>query len=452
MAPLGQRQRGTPVNNHLRRIIAGSMLACLTGISSPSLYAQSSIENNICTETGIVFAFFNGVQTTPREANRANDEFARLHGYINDDGEEIGYEVAYNYTEGFGDFIETFEQRLLEQDSELNGRYELFFESLRGDGPWWSAIGNALPQLLDIRDSWTDWYQAALIQRLASLFGSPPTEVNYAEHRARIDNWVIEGKKLLFVAHSQGNLFANAAYAHANSQLPAGAVKLVHIAPASPSLNGPHTLADLDLVINGLRAVGSVAAITDNIPGYLLRPAGVNGQKDLLGHGLLEIYINQRLDISFRVKEHIDTALNTLEKPPAEASSGFFTATLSWDGTGDVDLHVFEPAGSHVYYADMRGETGFLDVDNVEAFGPEHYFASCDATQLQTGSYQVAVANYARATGRTATVQIASWEDGVLGTQAVTLAGETRDTPAYTLFNVQVTQDQESGKYSVSLQ
>ncbi|PRB82269.1 hypothetical protein CQ007_07320 [Pseudomonas sp. MYb185] len=334
----------------------------------------------------------------------------------------------------------------------MHGRYELFFESLRGDGPWWSVIGNALPHLLDIRDGWIDWYQAAVIERLTSFVGSPPTEVNYAEHRTRIDNWILEGKKLLFVAHSQGNLFANAAFDHASQQLPSDAVKLIHIAPASPRLNGAHTLADLDLVINALEAVGAVAPVTDNIPGYLLRPAGVNGQKDILGHGLLEIYINQQLAIASRIRTHIDSALNSLVTPPAEASSGFFTATLTWNGSGDVDLHVYEPGGAHVYYASMVGDVGYLDVDNVVANGPEHYFASCNAEQLQTGTYSVAVANYSRADGRTATVQIASWEDGVLGTQAVTLGEPTYSSPAYHLFNVQVSQDPVTGKYQLSLQ
>lgn len=439
------------MNNSLKKVLAGSLLTALALATAPALQAQTA-PDDLCTDTGIAFVFFNGVQTNVREANRANSELARLHGYENDDGEEIAYEVAYNYTEGFGDFIETFNQRLLEQDSELNGRFELFFESLLGDGPWWSTIGHALPQLLDIRDSWIDWYQAAAVQRLASLFGSPPTAVNYAEHRTRIDNWIVEGKKLLFVAHSQGNLFANAAYGYASGQLPTDAVKLVHIAPASPALNGPHTLADLDLVINGLRAVGSVPAITDNIPGYLLRPAGVNGQKDILGHGLLEIYINQQLSIAARVRTQIDSALNSLVKPPAEATSGFFTATLTWDGSGDVDLHVYEPGGDHVYYSNMTGGAGYLDVDNVVANGPEHYYASCNPAKLQAGTYRVAVANYARATGRAATVQIASWEDGVLGTRTVTVAEPTGSTPGYDLFDVRVEEHPESGKLSVSLQ
>ena len=342
----------------------------------------------------MVFAFFNGVQTTAFKADIAKEEFKRLHGEVSPSGDEIRYEVLYNYSNGFEDFVETFDQRLNEQEGLLEGRFELFFEALNGNGTWWSKIIGSISSTAGILDNFVDWYKANAIQQLTTLLANPPTIENYVEHRSRIDNWVLEGKKLLFVAHSQGNLFANAAYNYALTKTSADSVKVVHIAPASPALKGSHTLADLDLVINGLRTVGTVPSITDNIPGYLLRPAGINGQKDPLGHGLLEIYINSNLSISSRVKNHINAALNSLVAPPAQASPGFFTATLVWNGTGDTDLHVYEPDSSHVFYSYMLGTSGYLDVDNTTANGPEHYFASCDSTKLQTGTYRVAVANY----------------------------------------------------------
>jgi uncharacterized protein YfaP (DUF2135 family) len=125
---------------------------------------------------------------------------------------------------------------------------------------------------------------------------------------------------------------------------------------------------------------------------------------------------------------------------------------LTWDGPGDSDLHTYEPNQSHVYYGSMFGTSGYLDVDNTVANGPEHYYASCDSTTLQTGNYQIAVANYARAEGRTATVQIASWKDGVLGTKSVTLGSSTGSYPGFYLFDVGVTKNNQTGKYSVTLE
>lgn len=443
-----------------REILVNKILKKCTCIALSFIFVSTPLtggaqvvnpDTNLCRETGIEFAFLNGVQTTKPQADRALQEFKRIHGQSAPGGDQIKYETLYNYSSGFEDFVETFEQRLQEQEGLLAGRYELFFEALNGGGSWWNNIINSVSAVAGLLTGFVDWYKSAAINQLTGLLGNPPTLANYMEHQSRIDNWILEGKKILFVAHSQGNLFANAAYDYAVPKASAGSVKVVHIAPASPTLNGEHTLADLDLVINGLRAVGTVPSITDNIPGYLLRPAGIDGQKDILGHGLLEIYLNPRLEISNRVKSHIASALSTLVAPPAQATSGFFTATLTWDGSGDVDLHTYEPTGSHVFYRTMRGESGYLDVDNTVAYGPEHYYASCDSTRLKEGTFKIAIANYARAAGRVATVQVASWDDGVLGTKSVTLGAATGDNPVYAMFNVVVSKNAQSGKYSATL-
>lgn len=55
-----------------------------------------------------------------------------------------------------------------------------------------------------------------------------------------------------------------------------------------------------------------------------------------------------------------------------------------------------------------------LDVDNVISLGPEHYTTTCDSAALQVGTYRIKVNNYRAATGGTATLQIASYIDGVL--------------------------------------
>jgi len=112
---------------------------------------------------------------------------------------------------------------------------------------------------------------------------------------------------------------------------------------------------------------------------------------------------------------------------------------------------VYEPGGSHVFYQTMSGQSGYLDVDNTTANGPEHYFASCEAETLQTGTYQVGIANYSRADGRTATLQIASFKDGALGTRSVTLGEPTGDAPSHMMFDVEVTEDNESGEFEVSI-
>jgi uncharacterized protein YfaP (DUF2135 family) len=82
-----------------------------------------------------------------------------------------------------------------------------------------------------------------------------------------------------------------------------------------------------------------------------------------------------------------------LQDPPQVAGNGPITATMTWNiNNSDVDLHVFEPDNSHVYYDNKRGTSGYLDVDNTRAFGPEHYYTNCN--QLQVGEYIFAVNYY----------------------------------------------------------
>ncbi|ELA08466.1 membrane protein [Moraxella macacae 0408225] len=435
-----------------KHIIAVVLLTLVTNSSLIST-AQAEIiapANNACQSQGIVFGFLNGVRTTSAQANKNLYYLEKLYGNTTPKGEAIKYELLYNQTNGFSDFVEVFEQRLLEQSPVLKGRFELFFEAIRGEGGFLDKIKKIAPRLAKTLDSFMEIQKKWIIEKLTKPSKNPLTLADYKEHQTRIDTWALEGYKVLLFAHSQGNLFANPAYQYARTKMDASSVQLIHIAPASLITNGKHVLADKDLVINGLRLVGQVPPITDVIPGYLRRPAGLNGKKDFLGHGLLEIYLNKNLTISAKIADYVHTSFNTLEKPKAVASQGFFTTTLTWDGAGDVDLHAFEPS-MQVFYKNPQGRAGYLDVDNTHGFGPEHYFASCDKNKLQEGIYTIKLANYNQADGRTATVQIATNKQGVVLTKSVVMGKSTQDTPTHLIANIHVTKD-NTGNYHAKIQ
>jgi uncharacterized protein YfaP (DUF2135 family) len=143
--------------------------------------------------------------------------------------------------------------------------------------------------------------------------------------------------------------------------------------------------------------------------------------------------------------------LSTLVAPPATAATGFISATMTWDGPGDADLHTFEPDGTHVFFGSPVGHSGYLDVDNTYQNGPEHYYSTCNAATLQTGTYRFAVANYARADGRTVTLQVSSNNDGVLGTVKATLGPATGTTANIQLMNVNITQDAATGQFQATI-
>lgn len=329
------------MNNTSRTLIVTFFVFFLlfTGLAGAATSPEST-----CKEKHIIFGFFNGVKTHPAQAWSSLLELRKIHGDYNLRGEKIKYRTFYNSTLGFADFVETFEQRAEEQNGVLKGRYELFFDAINGGGgSWWSSILKVLPNQQAVLEAMPS-AQAIAAQLLAAQ--KTNTELNYSFHKDTIDAAVKTGTKLLFVAHSQGNLFANAAYKYAITAItkngikqsfgdvyfsPESMIRMVHIAPASIETHGPVILADKDLVINGLRLLGGgVPSITDVIGGYFLRPAGINGERDFLGHGLLEIYINQKMPIAESVKSAIDSELNSLNPPPC-GMEFLFQATITCD-------------------------------------------------------------------------------------------------------------------------
>ncbi|MBF7691544.1 hypothetical protein I2F30_12485, partial [Acinetobacter sp. SCC474] len=305
-----------------------SWIISATLLFSSCVYADTVPANSICRAGNTVVAFFNGVNTTPAEARDNLKELQVISGKVTPNGDPIEYSVMYNYTNGLEDFAETFEQRFKEEVL-LKDRWELFFQMLDDKGNWWDNIVQKVPELIKDGNAWRKLLVSNFAKNLSKLLSSPPTEQNYQEHRAKIDNWVGGGKKLLFVAHSQGNLFVNEAYRYAtiNQKISSDSVKVIHIAPASPTTNGPHILADQDLVINALRVLGTVPSITHLIPIY--KPFGNNAGRDRIGHSLIKTYLNPAFGMYSTIKDDITQALNSLEAAKHKGKSEFLTVTMS---------------------------------------------------------------------------------------------------------------------------
>ena len=77
--------------------------------------------------------------------------------------------------------------------------------------------------------------------------------------------------------------------------------------------------------------------------------------------------------------------------------SGNVQITLIWDNYADIDLHCIDPAGAHIYFANKYSYStgGFLDYDNVVAYGPENIYF----TPAPAGTYRVYLHYYAENRG-----------------------------------------------------
>ena len=438
----------------------GRTLLCTTllvGLVHGSAQAQSTPAASLCVASGYVLGFFNGVFNDPTEAAEGMEALSVLVGDTHK-GERVTAEVFYN-TSGklaerptvtrLEDVAEVFSQRANELDGVLANRWEYFWELVRGgQTPLFDRLVEAVPAAAAVRDSLVTAVRGRIVAVLSGFRASPPTLANSARHNTRIQGLITERKKLLLVAHSQGNLFLNSAYSTAVRLAGADAVKAVHIAPASATVNGEYTLADIDLIIGALRALAPGDTKTSNVSIPF-------ASTDKSGHKLIDTYLDSSRPAGRnQIKNQMVSALDSLTVPNTQGTTGFFTVTLTWDGPGDVDLHTFEPSGAHVFYSSKRGPVGFLDTDNRSANGPEHYFASCDASVLQPGAYHVGINNYSGATGRTATVQVASAATGELLTKTLPVGpvrGSAGNPSPLAAFTVTVIKS-GTGTFSVSAQ
>jgi hypothetical protein len=84
--------------------------------------------------------------------------------------------------------------------------------------------------------------------------------------------------------------------------------------------------------------------------------------------------------------------------------SGDLQVTLAWNSTADMDLHVIEPSGRHVYWANRTGATAFLDHDDTNGFGPENVYVP--AGRAAAGVYQIYVVHWARGSGTSSTIAV----------------------------------------------
>lgn len=364
---------------------------------------------SLCTGQGYSTLFFNGVGNTHDDAQSTLD-LMRESLPAEHNAEPVGYELMYNTTKGtIKDVIETLRQR----DQEAGRAWSVNFEQywLKINGQQLSAFEKDerfKEYLKGVQEAYTTSLKGAAT---AAFRNASPTTENLSEQFRTTRELIERGQKVLMVGHSQGNLFMNTTFAGMNVLGYGSSVNRVHVAPAATAGGSLYLLADIDLVIKGLNLIDGSNSSGQYTPNVDL-PFSFS---DVLGHGMKETYLDPDRAALARIKSLVATGFDSLQQASGiKVNQGFFTATLLWDGSGDVDLHVIEPNQAHVFFGSRKGSSGELDLDNTVANGPEHYFASCNPAAIQVGDYTVGVANYRGATGRKASLQVSSAKGGVL--------------------------------------
>jgi|GEM_PF-5454130 len=226
-------------------------------------------------------------------------------------------------------------------------------------------------------------------------------ETDYKDHNKLIKKHINNNAKLLFIAHSQGNLFVHNAYRYAEAIHKPNSVFTLHIGSASRKLSGDYILVDKDYIIKALSKLGYVPEPNISIPFY--NPLD-GSNRDFLGHSLVGTYLNPKLPapitaITNYVNEYIDIFEQEMTAENSKINDKpIFTATLSWHGFfNDALLHTIKPDGT-IY---MLG-------DPPKGFGRAslNYLPKCE--HIQTGIYIFNITN--NAANRTATFTIKDFD------------------------------------------
>ena len=323
------------------------MVSFVSSLLFVGSFVHAAQQNN-CELDKFRVVFENGELTTPKQAFTAINELALNLGNTYDN-QGITYELAYN------DFSDAYEELLKSANQQ-------------------------------------DWYVE--LARRVYHWDNQIKASQLTEHVEKYREAILQGQKVLVVSHSQGNFYVNLAQQILVLQKPAVQMESFGIfgvaTPANQvgSKRMPYLTNHLDII----------TLVPSSLPpNWTLRRADNGRVVDHLGsvpaHSFHEIYLSPHYDIRPEVIKGIKQELSKLQDPPKIVGSGSITVTLTWNlgGKNDIDLHVFEPNNRHVYFSDKTGSSGYLDVDNTDGFGPEHYYTDCN--KLQVGEYLVGV-NY----------------------------------------------------------
>lgn len=370
----------------MRRIFC-VVLVLFTICSTQILHAGTSC---IEQEPGTVVVFGNGIMNTKTDAEDSRDrlKLLLLSTLPSEEFSKLKFKLAYNKSYGFlRDLYESAKQKL-GSDSTITS--------------FWRWVGNwdAMPDALQ---------DSAKELALRFDFSTQVAPEDLANHVAFYRSSILEGNKVLVVSHSQGNFFANAAYSllfvgeGAISDVESFGIVSVATPASYVAGDGPYTTLVEDAVIAAVAFVTPLDTLPPLPPNVTNILSGAE-DSDLKGHSFLSEYMATGSNTVEKIMSDIVTMLDTLISPVQQAQNGVITVTLTWGDQRDVDLHVFEPNGTHVYYRNRYGISGYLDRDDWFQYGPEHYYVSCDT--LEQGTYNVGVNYYRGSAPETALVQI----------------------------------------------
>lgn len=380
------------------------LISCLLG----GMLLTETCVASICNTSDTIVFFGNGMKSIKRDAYDSSELIEkRLKNLLPpEEFEVLEFDISYNGTHTLPlDLLESSIQILTGNTSRF---WRLFFE-LEVIPDWFADKFTILATVLD---------KSALI-----------TTDSLRNHVNTYQTAIAEGKKIVLVAHSQGNLFGNQAYSLLDNR-EKQSFGMVSVGNVDNNVLGNNTdEAPYSTLIND-KVIVAIIAAQIVLPSKPMAPntENLSESEDSLGHSFIDSYMVKGSVSDFSITGDIVSVLGSLTTPSRIVEPGVITVSLTWGSEPDVDLHVYEPNGTKVSWFNLQGISGALDRDDRSGWGPEHYHVpGCDT--LEEGIYHIALDYFNGDDPETATIQV---EAGTLvRTFEIHMGSEYYGTPNY---------------------
>jgi hypothetical protein len=267
------------------------ILALLLSTSMQLLLAA-----NVCVipKDSTVIYFGNGINTTRESAKTSL--LALVDGLGSEyNGQNLEYAIAYNQTGGIA-------INLLQSEIQLGAQFDSRFML------WLNGIGL-------IPDKFAAWYQNYVTRAIVVV------AEEIVEHAAFYLTDILEGKKVVVVSHSQGNLYVNEAKILLAKQLRNGKMQSFTVfGVATPSDNvggdrGPYLTNDRDFIQYVPHALPA------NWKLFRSDKTSAEDVGPIQAHLFNATYISEKFDVKPQLISGVKTQIDKADKPPYSCES-----------------------------------------------------------------------------------------------------------------------------------
>jgi hypothetical protein len=274
----------------------------------------SSAAQNPSGGQGYVIGYINGLSTDPIGAQDGVDALSAIYGtqYNN---QPVSYTLFYAPTDGLmQDVVNAFAQRVASSPG-LTDRWELIWDTLDGGGGAISDLAIAEnPSLNSLVSDLKTTFLNGVSSNVKNLNSNKEFQPAVDQFASAMTTYYTEQKKTLVVAHSQGNVYLNAAYDAVKPQLKTDSLRTVEVATPAATVRDPqgrYVTSTTDLVIQAVAlTLGNVEPA--NTDGPIL--AALSSDTGY-GHKFVDIYMNPNYKLLPAIKALADSNLQTLQSP-----------------------------------------------------------------------------------------------------------------------------------------